>query len=183
VAITDLSVTRTSIDGLAVVALKEASDERGAVREFFRRSAWTEAGLPDLGAFQQVNVTESRRGAVRGLHGEAMTKVVTMAAGEGFGAYVDARPGSVTFGAVETVALRPGVQVVVPEGVCNGFQTTSETSQFLYCFDTEWRPGMPGVAVNPLDPSLAIPWPIGPDDGMLLSEKDRTAPMLDRSAR
>jgi len=31
---------------------------------------------------------------------------------------------------------------------------------------------MPGVAVTPLDDDLAIPWPIGPGEGMVLSTKD-----------
>ena len=50
---------------------------------------------------------------------------------------------------------RPGRQVLVPEGVGNGFQATSEGGcQYLYCFDHEWAPGMAGVACTPLDPAL-----------------------------
>lgn len=165
----------TGIDGLVVLDAKTIADERGSIREVFRASAWRDAGLGDPPLWQQLNVTESVRGALRGMHGEAMTKLVTMAAGSALGAYVDARPGSPTFGVVHTVTLEPGRLVVVPAGVCNGFQTTSATSVYVYCFDDEWRPGMPGRAVNPLDPALAIPWPIDPP---LLSAKDRSLPML-----
>ena len=170
--ITPLTKHRTAIDGLFVVTMKQVQDARGAVREFYRQSAWREVGLPALGPVVQVNITESRRGAVRGLHGEAMNKVVAVAAGEAFGAYVDARNGSPSYGAVVTVSLVAGQQVVVPNGVCNGFQTVSATSQYLYCFDAEWQPGMTGVMVNPLDPALGIDWPLPP----LLSDKDASAP-------
>lgn len=169
---TALQARTTDIDGLLVVTMKQVSDDRGTVREFYRQSAWEEAGLPQLEPFRQINITESRRGVVRGLHGEAMTKVVAIAAGEAFGAYLDAREGSSTYGAVVTVPLEAGTQVVVPNGVCNGFQSVSEVTQYLYCFDTEWRPGMTGVAVNPMDPALGIAWPLPP----VLSEKDATAP-------
>lgn len=172
----EMSVEHTPIPGLTVVTLKQVAEERGVVREFYRQSAWRSAGLPDLGPFLQLNVTETRRGAIRGMHGEAMTKVIGVVAGEAFGAYVDARGGSPAYGSVLTVALRPGVQVVVPPGVCNGFQALEDGTQYLYGFDTEWRPDMAGVAVNPLDEALAIPWPIPPDEGAILSPKDASAP-------
>lgn len=165
--LTPLTVRTTDINGLFIVTMKQVEDEREVVREFYRQSAWEQVGLPSLGPFVQINITESRCGAVRGLHGEAMNKVVAIAGGEAFGAYVDAREGSVTYGAVVTVALVAGQQVVVPNGVGNGFQTVSDTSQYLYCFDAEWQPGMAGVAVNPMDPTLGIPWPLAP----VLSDK------------
>ncbi len=180
VEIIDFDLREGSIDGLFVVTVKQVTDERGTIRELFRRSAFESAGVTGLGRLSQINVTESRRGAIRGMHAEEMTKLLTLAAGEAFGAYVDLRPGSPTYGAVETVPLQPGVQVLLPRGVANGFQTLSEVSQYVYCFDEEWRPGMPGVAVNPLDPALAIPWPIevDVDDTAVLSAKDRSAPLF-----
>ena len=51
-----------------------------------------------------------------------MNKLVAVVAGEAFGVYVDARIDSPTVGAVVTVPLTKGVQVFVPQGVCNGFQ-------------------------------------------------------------
>lgn len=167
-----MSFKTTDIDGLLVITMKQVTDERGTVREFYRRSAWDELGLPPLGDIAQVNLTESRRGTLRGLHGEAISKLVTIAAGEAFGAYLDTRPHSPTIGKVVTLELTAGTQVLVPNGVCNGFQTVSETSQYLYSFDTEWVLGMAGTAISPLDPGLAIAWPLPP----ILSDKDADAP-------
>lgn len=180
VAIEPFDTRPTSIEGLVVITMKQVTDDRGTIREFYRESAFVDAGLGSLGPWVQLNLTESRRGAIRGLHGEDTRKLVGVAAGEAFGAYLDARPGSATHGTVETITLRPGTQVLVPPGVCNGFQALSEPLQYLYCFDTEWQPTMDGIAVTPLDPDLAIPWPIDVDvdDPSLVSAKDRDAPRL-----
>lgn len=181
VEIVDLSARSTSIEGLHVLTMKQVTDDRGTVREFYRESAFVGLGLPSLGPWLQVNVTESRRGALRGMHGEHMTKLVAVVAGRAHGAYVDTRPGSATRGRVEEVELGPGTQVLVPPGVANGFQALEDGTQYLYCFDAEWLPGMAGVAVTPLDPALGIAWPlpVDPDDGSQVSAKDRSAPALD----
>jgi dTDP-4-dehydrorhamnose 3,5-epimerase len=179
--IIDFDARPTAIDGLLLLTMKQVSDERGTVREFFRESAITGAGLPALGPWRQVNVTATRRGALRGLHAEEIVKLVAVVAGEAFAAYVDLRPQSGTYGKVVTFTLRPGDQVLVPKGVGNGFQATSEGGcQYLYCFDGEWTPGMAGVACTPLDPALGIDWPlpIDPDDPSQVSAKDRDAPLF-----
>jgi dTDP-4-dehydrorhamnose 3,5-epimerase len=179
-ALVPFSVEHTEIPGLTVLRMKQITDERGTVREFFRQSAMAEAGL-HTGPWQQLNVTETGRGAIRGLHGEAMTKLVAIVSGSGFGAYVDTRPDSPARGKVVTVDLTIGMQVLVPPGVCNGFQVTSAApAQYLYCFDREWVPGMAGTAVHPLDPALGIAWPvdIDPSDRSLLSAKDAGQPTL-----
>lgn len=177
VEIVDFEIRPGVIDGLIVITMKQVTDERGTIRELFRRSAFESAGI-DLSAFQQINVTESHRGAVRGLHAESMTKLVAVAVGSAFGVYLDLRRGSATYGTVETVELAPGTQVLVPSGVANGFQALADHTQYVYCFDQEWRPGMTGEACTPLDPELAIAWPlaIDVDDPAQISVKDRTAP-------
>jgi dTDP-4-dehydrorhamnose 3,5-epimerase len=179
VDITEFDARPGGIDGLYVITMKHAADERGTVREFYRESAFADAGLPSLGPWVQVNVTETTRGGLRGMHGEAMDKLVAVVAGEAFGAYVDARSDSPTHGQVVTLPLRPGTQVLVPRGVCNGFQATStEPAQYLYCFDREWHPGMAGIACSPLDPALGIDWPLPVDTGdrSQISRKDLDAP-------
>ena len=173
------AVEHTDIEGLEILQMKQITDERGTVREFYRESSFLEAGLPSLGPWLQVNITETRQGALRGLHGEQMFKLIAVVEGEAFGAYLDARPGSPTRGQTVTVKLTKGTQVLVPRGVCNGFQSVSPgVTQYLYCFDQEWRPGMAGVSVNPLNPGAAIAWPLPVDasDPAQISAKDASAP-------
>lgn len=177
VEIVDFDAQRGAVEGLWVVTMKQVTDERGTISELFRRSAFERAGV-DIATFDQINVTASRRGAVRGLHAEAMTKLVTVTLGSAFGVYLDLRSASPTFGTVETVELSPGTQVLVPSGVANGFQALADQTQYVYCFDREWVAGMVGQACNPLDPELAIAWPlpIAVDDAGQISVKDRNAP-------
>lgn len=174
----DFDVHPGAIEGLLHLTMKQALDERGAVREFVRASTFAGTGAR-VDAWAQVNVTESGRGVIRGMHAEAMNKLVAVVAGEAFGAYVDLRPSSPTYGTTETAKLVPGVQVFVPSGVANGFQSVAPgATQYLYAFDDEWQPGMAGQACNPLDPDLRIDWPlrIDPDDRTLISAKDSGAP-------
>jgi dTDP-4-dehydrorhamnose 3,5-epimerase len=173
--IAEMTAVETAIAGLWQLSTKSVTDDRGTVREFFRTSAFTGSGLETPATWSQINLTSTIQGAVRGLHGESMTKLVGVASGAAFGAYVDARPASSTYGTVVTLELTVGVQALVPPGVCNGFQAvSSDGCQYLYCFDAEWVPGMAGVAVNPLDPALGISWPLPPT----LSDKDAAAPLF-----
>ncbi|WP_026517961.1 dTDP-4-dehydrorhamnose 3,5-epimerase family protein [Butyrivibrio sp. MC2021] len=173
------SAKDSNIEGLKVISAKMVTDDRGTVRELFRGSVYDDVLPAEVNSWKQINLTRTKKGAVRGLHGEAMNKLVTVAYGSVFGAYVDTRPGSRTFGAVQTVHITPGVQVFVPQGVCNGFQALEDT-EYLYFFDNEWAPGMPGTALCPLDPELDIKWPIAVDTTDLnqISEKDSKAPTL-----
>ena len=177
--VTPLTVEPSAIEGLVVLTSKAAGDERGTVRELCRPSDLAAHGLPPFRPVQ-VNLTSTRAGAVRGVHAEAMTKLVGVAAGEAFGAFVDLRPGA-GFGTVVTVPLVLGTQVLVPPGVGNAFQAVTDC-QYVYCFDDEWAPGMAGQAVHPLDPELGIPWPLAvdPGDPAQLSAKDAAQPPLSR---
>ena len=169
----------TEIAGLWRITTKSVTDERGTVREFFRTSGFAELGVPVPPRWSQINMTWTHRGGLRGLHGESMTKLVGVAAGTALGAYLDARAGSASYGKVVTLPLEVGVQMLVPPGVCNGFQATSpDGCQYLYCFDAEWEPGMAGVAVNPLDAALGIDWPLPVDaaNPAQISAKDATSP-------
>jgi dTDP-4-dehydrorhamnose 3,5-epimerase len=172
--ITDMQTNQTEIEGLLILTMKQVTDDRGTVREFFRTSSYQ-----GLGNWQQINVTESKFGAIRGLHGESMIKLVSCISGEAFGAYLDARSDSPSYGNVVTVALTPGTQVLVPAGVCNAFQSVTEGgTQYLYCFTDEWKPGMAGIAFTPLDDGLGIEWPIPIDvtNPAQVSAKDAGAP-------
>ena len=178
-----MSVETTAIDGLLRIAAKTVADERGTVRELFRISAFADAQVPVPERWAQLNLTWTRQGALRGMHGEAADKLVGVAAGTALGAYLDARPASPSRGAVVTVELAAGTQVFIPAGVCNGFQATSaEGCEYLYCFGAEWRPDMAGVAFDPLDPALGIDWPIAvdPHDRSAISAKDAAAPRFGR---
>lgn len=47
--ITPFEARPTEIDGLSIITMKQIGDERGVIRELFRDSALSEAGLTGFG--------------------------------------------------------------------------------------------------------------------------------------
>ncbi len=172
-----LKAEPTDIEGLHKVQFKVIPDNRGSVMEFYRQSEFEAAGLPSLGERPQVNAPLSFKGTVRGIHAEFAHKLVSVAAGKVYAVIVDLRKDSSTAGKWLGFELERGQGLFVSKGLGNSFQSVSdEPSVYLYYFETEWTPGMPGVSCNPLDPDLAIDWPIPESQGMIISDKDRNNP-------
>lgn len=174
----------TEIEGLFTVRYKEFADDRGSVMEFYRESDFLESGLPSLGGRPQTNAPSTVKGALRGIHAEAAHKLVSVASGEIYAVIVDLRKDSATVGQWIGFTLARGMGLFISKGLGNSFQSTSdEPSTYLYLFEEEWRPDMPGTACNPLDPELGIEWPIPYGKGMIISEKDLSNPPLKDALR
>ncbi len=172
--VTEFKTEPTSLEGLYKVQFKIIPDQRGSVMEFYRQSDFAGSGLPSLGQRPQVNAPLSAKGALRGIHAEEADKLVAVAAGKIYAVGVDLRRDSPTAGKWQAFELERGQGLFVTKGLGNSFQSISdEPSIYLYYFEQEWRPDMPGVALNPLDPDLNIPWPIAEGQGMIISDKDR----------
>jgi dTDP-4-dehydrorhamnose 3,5-epimerase len=175
----EFGATETTIKGLYEVQYKYIQEPRGSVMEFYRQSDFEKSGLPSLGERPQVNAPLSVKGSVRGIHAEYAHKLVSVAAGTVYAVIVDLRKGSDTAGQWLGFELTRGRGLFVSKGLGNSFQSISdEPSIYLYYFEQEWVPGMPGVACNPLDIDLAINWPITENAGMIISDKDRNNPSL-----
>lgn len=175
----NFTASETDIKGLFTVEFKIIEDARGSVMEFYRQSDFEAAGLPTLGDRPQVNAPLTVKGALRGIHAESAHKLVSVASGKVYAAIVDLRKDSETAGKWLGFELERGQGLFVSSGLGNSFQSISdEPSTYLYYFETEWVPGMPGLACNPLDPDLAINWPIAENEGMIISDKDRSNPSL-----
>lgn len=176
---TAFDFSTTNIEGLWRIDFKVFEDARGSVMEFYRQSDFAAAGLPSLNDRPQVNAPLSVKGALRGIHAEAAHKLVSVASGKVFAVILDLRNDSLTSGKWQSFELERGHGLFVSNGLGNSFQSISdEPSVYLYYFEQEWQPSMPGKACNPLDPDLAIPWPIAENKGMIISDKDRGNPSL-----
>jgi dTDP-4-dehydrorhamnose 3,5-epimerase len=170
-----MQAKETSIKGLFEVEIPEFVDERGSVRELCKGSNLEAAGLPEF-TVKQVNRTLSKQGALRGIHAEDMQKFLHVVVGEVYAVIVDLREDSPTAGQHLGFTLTPGKGLFVSAGLGNAFQSVSpEDSHYIYMFDQEWTPNMPGKSVHPLDPTLAIEWPI---KNPIISEKDQQNPPL-----
>jgi dTDP-4-dehydrorhamnose 3,5-epimerase len=177
---TSFEINPTEIDGLYTVKFKVFEDDRGSVMEFYRQSDFDAAGLPSLGERPQVNAPLTVKGALRGIHAEFAHKLVSVASGQVYAVIVDLRKESATAGKWLGFNLSRGEGLFVSKGLGNSFQSTSdEPSIYLYHFEQEWSPGMPGKSCTPLDSDLHIDWPIGEGEGMIISDKDRNNPSLE----
>lgn len=151
-------------------------DSRGWFKENWQRAKMTELGLPDFGPVQNNISFNAVKGATRGIHAEPWDKLVSVATGRVFGAWVDLREGE-TYGATVTVEIDPAVTVYVPRGVGNSYQALEDGTAYSYLVNDHWRPGITYPALDLADPDAAIDWPI-PLDEAEVSEKDRTNPRL-----
>ncbi len=174
----DLRLEHTPIPGLLVLHLPVHEDARGWFKENWQREKMLALGLPDFGPVQQNVSFNARRGATRGIHTEPWDKLVSLATGRAFGAWVDMREGD-SFGSTFTTELTPGVAVFVPRGVGNSYQTLEDDVAYTYLVNDHWRPGLAYPALALDDATSAIPWPIPLTDSEI-SEKDHTNPIPGR---
>ena len=96
-----------------------------------------------------------------------------MARGRVFGAWVDLREGSATYGKVHTCTLDPSRAICVPRGVGNSFQALEDGTAYTYLVDAHWSLELKRtyIFVNLADPELNIQWTI-PLDEATVSEAD-----------
>lgn len=175
----DLSVAETGIGGLRVVDLAVHGDSRGWFKENWQRAKMTALGIPDLRVVQNNVSYNEKRGVTRGIHAEPWDKFISVARGSVFGAWVDLREGSETFGKVFTCTLDPSKAIYVPRGVGNSFQALEDGTAYTYLVDAHWSLELKRTYtfVNLADPELAIEWPI-PLDQATVSEADLNHPYL-----
>ena len=175
----DLSVAETGIGGLTVVDLAVHGDSRGWFKENWQRAKMTALGVPDFRIVQNNISYNENRGVTRGIHAEPWDKFISVACGSVFGAWVDLREGSATYGKVYTTVLDPSKAVYVPRGVGNSFQALEDGTAYTYLVNAHWSAELKGTYtfVNLADPELGIEWPI-PLDEATVSEADLNHPML-----
>ena len=176
----DLTVTETGIEGLKVLDLPVHGDNRGWFKENWQRAKMALGlGLPDLRWVQNNISFNTERGATRGIHAEPWNKFISIATGSIFGAWVDLRAGSPTYGKVYTCELDPSKAIYVPRGVGNAYQALEDGTAYVYLVDAHWSAELKKTYtfVNLADPELAIEWPI-PLEECEISEADKHHPFL-----
>ena len=171
-----LGIRTTPIDGLVVVDLVVNGDARGWFKENWQREKMVALGLPDFRPVQQNVSYNEEAGVTRGIHAEPWNKLVSIAAGRIFGAWVDLREGP-GFGTVFTIEMGPETAVFVPRGVGNSYQTLEPGTAYAYLVDDHWSPDAKYTFVNLEDETVAVPWPI-PLERSIRSEKDLAHPRL-----
>lgn len=172
----------TGIDGLYVIESKRFGDERGYFMETYNEEDFHKAGLTMR--FVQSNESRSRQGVLRGLHFQKhypQGKLVRATRGTVYDVAVDLRASSATFGKWYGVELseQNKRQFYIPEGFAHGFYVLSETAEFVYQVTDLYHPEDEGGLIWN-DPTVNVQWPLLKNVPLLLSEKDKVHPTLDK---
>lgn len=172
-----MHVEGTSIPGVLLISPKVFADPRGFFVETYHEERYASHGMP--AHFVQDNHSQSAKGTLRGLHAQLkrpQAKLVRCIEGSIWDVAVDVRLGSPTFGkwVGAELSAATAMQIYIPEGFVHGFAVLSERAQVEYkCSDVYVADDQFTIRWN--DPELGVHWPI---TDPLLSDKDRTAPLL-----
>lgn len=148
---------------------------RGPLVVPWKQSRLAANGLPEDFAIRQIISGTNHQGALRGVHIGPGRKIVfaEYAGIEGvsdecivYKALVDTRAGK-DFGKVFQFAFNSRIVISLPVGIGNSYQMLVPNGRYTYLCDTEYDPS--AQAIHPLDPALAIAWPLTP----LISAKDQ----------
>lgn len=170
------TIETTPIPGLVVLRLAVHGDDRGWFKENWQRERMVALGLPDFGPVQNNMSFNATVGVTRGVHAEPWDKLVSVANGKVFAAWVDLRAGE-SFGTTYWTEIDEHVAVFVPRGVGNSYQSLADNTVYSYLVNDHYVPGVAYPAVNLADETAGIPWPI-PLAEAELSEKDLHNPRL-----
>lgn len=158
------SVTDTPLAGLKVVQRQILGDARGYLSRLFCAEELQTAGWH--GPVAQINHTFTQHvGTVRGMHYQktphAEMKLVSCLRGSVWDVAVDLRPDSPTYlqWHAQQLSSDNHCALLIPQGFAHGFQTLGSDVEMLYCHSAPYVP-MADAGLNPLDPRLAIAWPL-----------------------
>lgn len=162
--------------GTFEIVFEPKEDSRGFFVRTYELDEFAKRGLAR--GWVQENTSVSReRGVIRGLHFQhpphAEGKLMSLASGTAFLAWVDLRAGSPTFGEWDSIELSAGRGAIyTPRGFANGMCTLSGGCALLYKMDNRFHPESQD-AIRWDDPDIGIAWPI--DRPTALSDRDRSA--------
>jgi len=173
-----VKITPMEIPDVKMVETGIARDVRGFFSETHSIETFGAAGLPET--FVQDNLSESKKGTMRGLHYQlepkGMGKLVRVVRGSVFDVAVDLRRGSPSFGkwVGQALSAENRLSMWVPVGFAHGFLALEEGTLVFYKCTAIHAPEAER-AVNYADPEIGIAWPF---PATLVMPKDAAAPPL-----
>ncbi len=173
------NVFPTPIQGLTLLERMPSGDQRGWFERMFCVNELNE--LLGNRTLSQINRSHTAmRGTVRGMHYQnpphAEMKIVACLKGEVFDVAVDLRPESATRYQWYSALLSADNNkcLVIPEGFAHGYQTLSDNCEMLYFHTAPYHQLAEG-GLHPLDPALAIDWPLPVST---ISKRDSSHPFI-----
>jgi dTDP-4-dehydrorhamnose 3,5-epimerase len=161
------------IDGVFVLDRNLYFDHRGSFSRLLCEDEMMELDLN--AAIAQINISKTDEiGTIRGMHYQeglaAEDKYVICLKGSVFDVAIDTREDSKTYLKWDGVTLsaNENKMIYIPKGVAHGFQALEKDCWLLYLHTEKYTPKAE-MGLNPLDPKLAIKWPISK---FIMSDKD-----------
>lgn len=174
-------IRKLALDGVLEITPKRFSDARGFFSETYNATDLAAEGI-DLVFVQDNQSLSSSAGVLRGLHYQlppyAQAKLVRVVRGAILDVAVDIRRSSASFGKWVSLELSAEKwnQILVPAGFAHGFVTLTDNTEVIYKVTNPYSPTHDrGICFD--DPAIGIAWPSFAG-GPVLSDKDRTAPLL-----
>jgi dTDP-4-dehydrorhamnose 3,5-epimerase len=163
-----MKLLKTKIEGPMIIKTKIFKDNRGYVKETYRKNILNEKNFPfDVMSFSKKNV-------LRGLHiqsKKAQAKIITVTHGKIFDIAVDLRKNSKSFGKYVSLIMsdKSDFSFYIPEGFAHGFLCLSKVCTVNYkC--SQYRVSTSEKTLRWNDPIVNIKWLIKKP---ILSEKDK----------
>lgn len=174
-----MKAIETSLKDVFILEPQVFGDARGWFIESWSQRKMAEAGL-DVEFLQDNQSFSAQKGTLRGLHYQlnpmCQAKLLRCTRGKIFDVAVDIRKGSPQYGEWVGVELSAENkrQLFIPRGFAHGFITLTDDVEVQYKADNYYAPDCDGN-IRWDDPEIGVEWPIQP---VILSDKDRTAPLL-----
>ena len=163
-----MKLLKTKIEGPMIIKTKIFNDNRGYLKETYRKNILNEKNFPfDVMSFSKKNV-------LRGLHiqsKKAQAKIITVTHGKIFDIAVDLRKNSKSFGKYVSLIMsdKSDFSFYIPEGFAHGFLCLSKVCTVNYkC--SQYRVSTSEKTLRWNDPIVNIKWLIKKP---ILSEKDK----------
>jgi dTDP-4-dehydrorhamnose 3,5-epimerase len=173
-----VDINKTFIEGLYIIKPTVFEDSRGFFYEIYNKNKYSEE--VSSYNFIQDNISQSKKGTIRGLHYQlnpySQAKLVTVLKGAVLDVAVDLRKDSTTFGKSFSIELteQNKLQVLIPRGFAHGFAVLSSEALFYYKCDNVYNKTNER-GINIFDPHLAIDWKISKNN-VIVSDKDKLLP-------
>ena len=163
-----MKLLKTKIQGPMIIKTKIFEDNRGYLKETYRKNILDEKNFPfDVMSFSKKNV-------LRGLHiqsKKAQAKIITVTHGKIFDVAVDLRKNSKSFGKYVSLIMsdKSDFSFYIPEGFAHGFLCLSKVCTVNYkC--SQYREPTSEKTLRWDDPDVNIKWLIKKP---ILSNKDK----------
>lgn len=161
---------KTSLKGVYLIKPNTHEDARGNFYETYNENIYKKAGL--IATFVQDDVSKSKKGVLKGMHGDAGTyKLVQCVYGKVYAVILNCDEKSLEFGKWEAFILSSDnkYQLYIPPMYGNGYFVLSDEAVYTYKQSTYYGE-YKQFTYKYNDPRFDIKWP---DEATIISERDK----------